>query len=110
MINVATTAQEVQSRVKRLEQMAPDLVLPRDTWTPADEALYGPVDLFRVPLDEAQAMQLKAMRYAFTHHYDHNKFYHKYCQEENVSPDDIKTTDDLKRIPLIPDSTFKQHP
>ncbi|MGZ4934554.1 MAG: LuxE/PaaK family acyltransferase [Halobacteriota archaeon] len=96
--------------MKRLEQMAPDLVLPRDTWTPADEALYGPIDLFRVPLDEAQAMQLKAMRYAFTHHYDHNKFYHKYCQEENVSPDDIKTTDDLKRIPLIPDSTFKQHP
>lgn len=98
------------SRVKKLEQMAPDLVLPRDTWTPVDEALYGPADLYRVPLDEAQAMQLKAMRYAFAHHYDHNKFYHKYCQEANVSPSDIKTTDDLSKIPLIPDSAFKQHP
>jgi long-chain-fatty-acid---luciferin-component ligase len=100
----------VQSRVKRLDEKLPNLVVPRDAWSPVDEALYGPVDLFRVPLDEAHAMQLMAIKYAFAHHYDHNKFYHKYCREKNVSPDDIKTNDDLDKIPLIPDLTFKRRP
>jgi long-chain-fatty-acid---luciferin-component ligase len=88
----------------------PDLVVPRHEWSPVDEALYGPVDFYRVPLDEAHAMQLKAIKYAFTRHYDHNKFYHKYCREKNISPDDIKTNDDLDKIPLIPDLTFKRSP
>jgi long-chain-fatty-acid---luciferin-component ligase len=63
-----------------------------------------------VSVDQARATQLKSIKYAFTRHYTHNRFYHNYCEEENVRPDDIKTYDDLEKIPLIPDSTFKQHP
>ena len=109
-MNLATTTSEVHTRVKKLEEMLPYLVPPRDTWSPVDQALYGPVDFCRVPLDQAQAMQFKAVKYAFTRHYSHNKFYHKYCQDENISPDDIKTADNLNRIPVVPDRAFKEYP
>jgi phenylacetate-coenzyme A ligase PaaK-like adenylate-forming protein len=63
-----------------------------------------------VPIDEALAMQFKTVKYAFTRHYTLNDFYHKYCEMRGVTPDDIRTHDDLEKIPLIPDLTFKQHP
>jgi len=102
--------QDVTSRITKFDGLVAGWIPPRDTWSPADEAIYKPVDLFRVPVEEARDMQLKAIKFAFTNHYSNNKFYHKYCQEENVRPDDIKTVDDLDTIPLIPDLTFKQHP
>ena len=55
-------------------------------------------------------MQLKAITYAFTRHYTLNDFYRKYCDMRGVTPDDVRTYDDLEKIPLIPDLTFKQHP
>jgi len=102
--------QDVLSRLKRLDERMANWIPPRETWTPAEQALYRPVDLYRVPKDEAEEMQLNAIRYAFAHHYNNSKFYHKYCQEQNVRPDDIKISDDLEKIPLISDSTFKTHP
>ncbi|HYC19422.1 MAG TPA: hypothetical protein VEF35_02215 [Candidatus Bathyarchaeia archaeon] len=104
------TVEDLPSHVTKLDQKLADWIPPREAWNPVDEALYKPRDLFRVPLDEAQEMQLKAIRYAFTHHYNNNKFYHKYCREENVRPDDIKTVDEFDKIPLISDATFKQYP
>jgi len=101
---------EIKDRVERLNERLARYIPPRESWTPAEEAVYKPTDLYRVPLKEAQEMQLKAIRYAFTRYYTHNRFYHNYCEEENVRPEDIKTNDDLEKIPLIPDSTFKQHP
>ncbi len=102
--------QDMKTRVNRLNRLLADYIPPRDTWNPADESLHQPVDLYRVPLDEARDMQLKAIKYTFAHHYNHNDFYHKYCKMRNVRPDDIRTLDDLDKIPLVPDVTFKQHP
>jgi long-chain-fatty-acid---luciferin-component ligase len=101
--------QEAQFVAKFNEKLA-SIIPARHTWTPAEEALYQPVDLFRVPLEEAQDMQLKAIKFTFTHHYRNNDFYHRYCEGLNIAPDDIKTNDDLDKIPLIPDAFFKQHP
>ena len=83
---------------------------PINTWTPADEALYKPKDLFRIPLKEAEQLQFKAVKFAFNQHYANNKFYQGFCKENNVSPDDIKASDDLVKIPLIPDGFFKDYP
>jgi len=55
-------------------------------------------------------MQFKAIKYTFARHYTLNSFYHRYCEEKGVTPDDLKTNGDLEQIPLIPDSVFKQHP
>jgi Acyl-protein synthetase, LuxE len=103
--------EHIDERLKRLDaRLAADYIPPRETWTPADEALYKPIDLLRVPLDEAQAMQFKAIKYAFKHHYTLSPFYSKYCETRDFTPDDLKTSNDLEKIPLIPDITFKQHP
>ncbi|MGZ4944572.1 MAG: LuxE/PaaK family acyltransferase [Halobacteriota archaeon] len=83
---------------------------PREIWTPGEEAIYRPVDPYRIPLDEALATQLKAVKHAFTRQYTLNGFYRTYCDENGVTPDDLKTTDDLEKVPLIPDLTFKTHP
>jgi hypothetical protein len=101
---------DVESRVAKLHRNLAHYIPTRETWTPAGEALYRPVDLYRVPLDEAQAMQLKAIKYTFARHYDNNGFYQEYCKTRGISPSDIKTVDDLLKIPLIPDLTFKQYP
>jgi len=101
---------DVGLRVAKLNERLARYIPPREMWTPVDEALFGPIDLYRVPLEDAQTMQLKAITYAFTRHYNNNSFYHEYCTTQGVSPSDIKTVDDLFKIPLIPDLTFKQYP
>ncbi|MGZ4905097.1 MAG: LuxE/PaaK family acyltransferase [Halobacteriota archaeon] len=100
----------IEEKINLLNKRFARCVLPRDIWTPADEAVYKPLDLLRVPIDEARAMQLKAINYAFTRHYTLNDFYRKYCDMRGITPEDVKTYDDLEKIPLIPDLTFKQHP
>ncbi|MGZ4944069.1 MAG: hypothetical protein ACXV6K_07290, partial [Halobacteriota archaeon] len=100
----------IEDRIKRLDERLARYIPPRETWTPADEALFVPTDLYRVPPDEARAMQLKAIRHTFARHYGLNQFYRSYCETRGVTPEDIRTYDDLERIPLISDSTFKQHP
>ena len=104
------TPAEIENRSRRLNERLARYIPPRETWTPADEALFKPIDLLRVPVDEAQEMQLKAIKYAFTRHYTYNQFYHEYCKIRGVSPDDLKTSDDFDKIPLITDSIFKRHP
>jgi len=83
---------------------------PKDQWTPVDEALYGVDDIYNVPEEKAKKLRTNAIRYAFRHHYENNRFYHEYCKDSKVTPDDIKTEEDLKRIPLIPDTFFKSYP
>jgi hypothetical protein len=78
--------------------------------TPLYDALAKPKDLFRIPLVEAEKLQYSCIKHAFIHHYNNNKFYHKFCKEQAITPDDIKTNQDLTKIPLIPDKFFKDYP
>lgn len=84
--------------------------IPPQPWSPIDEALYRPDNLFDMPLKEANELRLKALRHSFRHHYENNPFYRTFCQDNNVTPDNIKTLDDLAKIPLIPDRFFKDYP
>jgi phenylacetate-coenzyme A ligase PaaK-like adenylate-forming protein len=94
----------------RFEARLARYIPPKHAWTPVEEALHGPRDLFRVPAAEAEALQFKAIRFAFTHHYTHNAMYRRFCDGHGVSPETIKTAEDLERIPLIPDRFFKDYP
>ncbi|MCD6481986.1 MAG: hypothetical protein J7L31_06955 [Thermoplasmata archaeon] len=78
--------------------------------TPGEEALYKPVDIYNVPKKEAEEYKYKSIKYIFKHHYENNSFYHDYCKENNVSPDDIKSIEDFNKIPLIADKFFKSYP
>jgi hypothetical protein len=98
------------SYMKKFDEHMKKYTPSKDIWTPVDDALYSPPDLFRIPLKEGLELQLKSIRYTFTHQYNNNKVYHNFCKERNVSPGDIKTTEDLEKIPLIPDTFFKDYP
>jgi hypothetical protein len=102
--------QDYQEYIKRFDGYLKKYIPSKDAWTPVDDALYTPPDLFRIPLKEAYEMQLKSIKYTFLHQYTNNKFYQNFCKERNFSPDDIKTLDDLDKIPLIPDNFFKDYP
>jgi hypothetical protein len=78
--------------------------------TPLYDALARPKDLFRIPLSEAEKLQFSCIKQAFIHNYNNNQFYHRFCKEQRVTPDDLKTNQDLNKIPLIPDKFFKDYP
>jgi hypothetical protein len=78
--------------------------------TPLYDALVKPRDLFRVPLKEAEKLQFDCIKTAFIHNYTNNAFYQKFCKERGIGPTDLKTNDDLAKIPLIPDRFFKDYP
>ena len=108
--DIAMGTQEYQEYIKRFDQQLKKYFPSKEAWTPVDDALYTPPDLFRIPLKEAYEMQLKSIKYTFLHQYTNNKFYQNFCKERNFSPEDIKTLDDLDKIPLIPDNFFKDYP
>jgi phenylacetate-coenzyme A ligase PaaK-like adenylate-forming protein len=101
---------EIKDRIRIINERLARYIPPRNAWTPAEEALFTPVDLFRMPVDEARVMQLRAIKHTFTRHYKLNQFYRSFCKTEGFAPEDIRTYDDLEKIPLIPDVAFKQHP
>jgi phenylacetate-coenzyme A ligase PaaK-like adenylate-forming protein len=100
----------VTSSLSQINNLLAPYIPPEDTWNPVDKVIYPVIDPYRAPVEGAQDARFEALKWAFAHHYTSNYFYHKYCVIENVGPDDIKTVEDLKKIPLIPDTTFKQYP
>jgi len=78
--------------------------------TPLHDALVKPKDIFRIPLPEAEKLQFSCIKQAFLHHYNNNTFYHRFCKQHAITPEDIKTNQDLMKIPLIPDKFFKDYP
>ncbi len=102
--------ENVTSRVTQINELLVPYIPQQGTWNPTDKSLYQPLDPYLVSVEEARKMQLDAIKFTFTNHYNNNYFYHKYCEMRNVRPDDIKTLDDLNKIPIVPDTTFKQYP
>jgi long-chain-fatty-acid---luciferin-component ligase len=82
----------------------------RESWTPVDEALYGVEDIYRVRVEEADKLRFNAIKYSFNYHYVHNRFYRNLCEQRDVKPEDIRTLNDLPKIPLVPQKIFKQYP
>lgn len=93
-------------RKKALDAYAP----PGESWLPPDEALFSPKMIFNIPDKYAQNLRFKAIKYAFMHHYSKSSFYHRFCKELEVKPEDIKTEKDYIKIPLLSDTLFKDHP
>jgi phenylacetate-coenzyme A ligase PaaK-like adenylate-forming protein len=83
---------------------------PRNEWTTIDGMIYGTDDYFNVQREEAEKQRLKAIREAFNHHYSNNLFYNRLCKDRGVKPDDIKTEKDFAKIPMVPDTFFKDYP
>jgi len=84
-------------------------VPPRESWTPVDEALYGVKELFKVPEDKAEELRFNAVKYSFSRWYSNSEWYHRYCDEFDVDPGEIKTPSDIPKIPLISHRFFKTY-
>jgi len=102
--------QDFSSYMKRFNDHIRQYFPSKEAWTPADDALYKPDDLYRIPLKEAAEMQLKSLKHTFAYQYTNNKVYQNFCKDRDFSPSDIKTSDDLDKIPMIPDTFFKDYP
>lgn len=103
-------SQDFNAFMAKFDERMQKYISPKSDWTPQDEVIYIPTDPFRIPLDEAHDLRFKALKYAFEHHYNNSTSYNRFCREKRIKPDDIKKPLDLIKIPLIPESSFKEYP
>ena len=96
--------------MKNLNCCVQKYIPPQQDWTPADNAVFRPIDHYRVPVKEAQELQFKAIKYQFNHHFENNYIYRNFCKEKKVTVGDIKSFEDLEKIPLLPGNFFKVYP
>jgi len=90
---------------KRLEKF----IAPEESWTPVEKALFIP-DFFFSNYEKNQDLLFPAIKYSFKHHFDNNALYRRLCEINKITPDVVKSMDDLKKIPLVPDTFFKDYP
>ena len=96
---------EYKGFIKRIEKF----ITPKDTWNPVEKALYTP-NLFFSNYEENKRLLFHAIKHSFKHHYENNTIYNGFCKINEISPDNIKSRNDLFKIPLLPDSFFKDYP
>ncbi len=58
-------------------------------------------------IEEQQALRTNLIAENFRFHYEKNAYYRGLCEEQGVTPSDIRSFDDLINIPLIPVRQFK---
>jgi phenylacetate-CoA ligase len=51
--------------------------------------------------EELEALQLQGLKWTVAHAYNNSSFYRKRLDEAGVSPDQIRTLDDLRRLPFV---------
>ncbi len=84
-------------------------ITPKETGSPIDKVLFTPKQFFN-DYEKTMELMIPAVRYSFKHHYENNAIYQRICKTNNVTPDSIKSKEDLNKIPLLPDSFFKDYP
>jgi phenylacetate-coenzyme A ligase PaaK-like adenylate-forming protein len=84
-------------------------ITPKESWNPVDKALFSSNSFFS-DYKNIQELMVEAVRYSFKHHFDNNVIYHKVCEVKGVTPEDIKSKNDFNKIPLVPDTFFKDYP
>ena len=90
---------------KRIEKFIP----PKEIWTPIDKALFTQktyFDDYQKTLD----LTFNAIKHSFNHHFKNNSLFRRLCTINNVKPDSITSKEDFNKLPLLPDSFFKDYP
>jgi len=99
----------VSNQYVQIKKVLDKFVTPEETWSPVEKALFSPSSYFNNYKKNLE-MLFPAIKYSFDHHYNKNYLYKRLCEVNNIEPDNIKTLDDVSKIPLIPDSFFKDYP
>jgi phenylacetate-coenzyme A ligase PaaK-like adenylate-forming protein len=90
---------------KRIEKFIP----PKENWTPIDKALFTEKSYFN-NYQKISDLTSNAIKYSFNHHYENNSLYRRLCEVNNISPESINSKDEFNKLPLLPDSFFKDYP
>jgi len=72
-----------------------------------DAEAYQSVDIFSWSEERIKEFQSKYIVQMFQHHYKNSDTYRKFCENCNISLDDIKGEEDIWKIPQIPSAIFK---
>ena len=67
-------------------------------WNPVVETL---------PPEKLKELQLKKFKSIFKWAYEHSKFYHKLYSDAGIEPGDIRTFDDIRKIPKVEKSMMR---
>jgi len=84
--------------------------IPKEQWTTIDEIIYESPSYFNYNFDEMEKKRFKAIKESLNHHYGKSHFYNQLCKEYEFNPNDVKTIKDLKNVPMLPDTFFKEYP
>lgn len=60
-------------------------------------------------LSELQELQAKRLRAIVKHAYDNTEFYHRKFRDADVRPEDIKTVEDLKKVPITTKQELREY-
>ena len=72
-------------------------------------SVYTSLDkVFGLPAEEQRELKASLIAGNFRFHYENNAYYRGLCEQQGVTPADIRHYDDLVKIPLIPVSEFKR--
>ena len=67
---------------------------------------WNPI-LETMPLEKIEQFQLKKFQEIVAWAYEHSKFYHKLYSDAGMEPGDVKTFDDIRRVPKIEKSMMR---
>ncbi len=70
------------------------------------EQYWNPV-LETLPREKLQQLQLKKFQNIFKWAYEHSKFHHQLYSDAGIEPGDIKTFDDIRRVPKVEKSMMR---
>ncbi len=62
----------------------------------------------RLPLEELEALQVGALRALLRHSFDHVPFYRARMLAAGLGPDDVRSLDDLRRLPILERSEARE--
>lgn len=70
------------------------------------EEYWNPI-LETLPLEKLQQLQLVKFKNIFRWAYEHSKFHHKLYTDAGIEPDDIRTFDDIRKVPKVEKSMMR---
>ena len=82
----------------------------KENWNTVDEMIYGLPDYFNYDNNKIQKIRFKAIKESVHHHYNNSVFYNQLCKEYDFKPDLLSKQEDLEKIPMLPDTFFKEYP
>ena len=83
---------------------------PKENWSTIDEMIYSLPNYFNNDIKKIEKMRYKAIKESISHHYNNSVFFNQLCKEYDFKPESIKNVEDLEKIPMLPDTFFKDYP